>query len=77
MSFDVSYFGNKTSSFYGYNGSSSLFVDALDVIPSEKNKQQDLEIARSAGLPFSVTVYNVQDGVKLNYADGSSELEKK
>lgn len=39
MSFDLSYFGNRTSSFYGYNGASSLYVDALDVITSEKNKK--------------------------------------
>ena len=63
--------------FEGNNLLAKAVVMEAVPIPSEKNKQQDLEIARSAGLPFSVTVYNVQDGVKLNYADGSSELEKK
>ncbi|MBR0285836.1 MAG: hypothetical protein IJQ96_02295 [Bacteroidales bacterium] len=39
MSLDLSFFGNKTSSFYGFNGGSSLFVDALDQITNEKNKK--------------------------------------
>lgn len=39
MSFDLSYFGSKTSSFYGFNGGSSLYVNALDQITGEKNKK--------------------------------------
>ena len=41
MSLDLSYFGNKTDNFYGFNGSSSLYVDVLDRITSEKNKKYD------------------------------------
>ena len=39
MSLDLSYFGNKTDNFYGFNGGSSLYVAALDQITSEKNKK--------------------------------------
>lgn len=39
MSLDLSYFGNKTDNFYGFNGASSLYVPALDQITSDKNKK--------------------------------------
>ncbi len=39
MSFDVSYFGNKTYNFYGHNGGNALYVNALDQITGEKDKK--------------------------------------
>ena len=62
MSLDLSFFGNKTSSFYGFNGGSSLFVDALDQITNEKNKKYSFS---EQGQGFYLMKRNILRGMAL------------
>ena len=62
MSLDLSFFGNKTSSFYGFNGGSSLFVDALDQITNEKNKKCSFS---EQGQGFYLMKRNILRGMAL------------
>ena len=62
MSFDLSYFGNKTDNFYGFNGGSSLYVPALDQITSEKNKKYTFS---EQGQGFYLMKRNILRGVAM------------
>lgn len=63
MSFDLSYFSNKTTSFYGFNGGSSLYVNALDQITnSEKNKKYSFS---EEGQGFYLMKRNILRGMAL------------
>ena len=62
MSFDLSYFGNKTDNFYGFNGASSLYVPALDQITSEKNKKYSFS---EEGQGFYLMKRNILRGIAM------------
>ncbi|MBR5175825.1 MAG: BamA/TamA family outer membrane protein [Bacteroidales bacterium] len=79
LSVDLSYFGNKTDNFYGFNGASSLYVPELDKITDGKGiylMQRD--ILRSAvvlqgkfgdsawGWAGGVTFYDIRTGHAQN-----------
>jgi outer membrane protein assembly factor BamA len=62
MSFDLSYFGNKTDNFYGFNGGSSLYVPALDQITNEKNKKYSFS---EQGQGFYLMKRNILRGIAM------------
>ena len=62
MSLDLSFFGNKTSTFYGFNGGSSLYVNALDQITREKNKKYSFS---ELGQGFYLMKRNILRGMAL------------
>ena len=62
LSVDLSYFGNKTDNFYGFNGASSLYVPELDKITDGQGiylMQRDIlpSIARTMFLYIATTIF--------------------
>lgn len=62
MSLDLSYFGNKTDNFYGFNGASSLYVPGLDRITKANDKKYAYDVL---GQGFYLMKRNILRGMAV------------